>query len=622
MPHNTDSSGGTARRRRRRHLTWLVVGFVGAAVVLVSLYALACVDRAARAAADGKRALLRAEADLRARNVRAANNDLDDAAAAFARVHRDIHELGPLRAVADATPLVRVQLEAAQTYADTGDLLTSAARNVTDAAAQVVDPPDPDVRLSNALVPLRRIQGALQVGIAQLDAANQRVLALNGKRLFGPLDTTRKQLATELPLAEHRAQQAEQGVDALIDFVGGNGPRRYLIFSQNPDEPRPTGGFIGSYGILAGNAGHVHLERYASIESWYLVHPEAAVPPRDAPTAFQFSTPPVRQTLANVNAVADWPTAARLAGAMWQRGGEENVNGVASITPEFLARVLGVLGAVRVPGYPDVVSASNVIARLDYYTHVEAVAPGANRKQFLVELARVVVKELIAAPARQWDPLGQAVAAGFDAREAMAWSNRPNVQNALVDRHWDGTLPQTNGDFFYDAEFAYATKNGQGLRRVFDHVIAIRPDGSARVTTTVKITDSEPPNPSYNIDTESYLTFYGPTGAQFVGSSRPPNATENDLALHPARGWLASALPLHTTTLTFTWNVPHLLVRGSDGAWQYNLLWMHLAAHTGDRLQLRVDLPAGWRWRADGPTGTYALDRDVAGSWAIVTTGS
>jgi hypothetical protein len=595
----------------------VIVGLFVVAIVLLGLFALVRVDRAANAAAAGKRALLRAEDDLRARNIGAARADLNQAAASFARVHHEIRALGPLRAIADATPLVRVQLQAANTYADAGDMLVNAARDVTDAAAEVVDPPNPNVHLSNALVPLRRIQRALNIGIAELDAANQRVLTLNDKRLFGPLSTTRAQLARELPKAEQRAADAYQGVGALIDFVGGNGPRRYLIFSQNPDEPRPTGGFIGSYGILTGRAGHVRLERYASIESWYLAHPEAAIPGTAAPTAFRFAVPPVRQTIANVNATADWPTSAQLAATLWQRGGEPSVNGVASITPDFLARILGVLGPVRVPGYPDLISAGNVSERLDYYTHVEAVAPGKNRKQFLVELARVVVKELIDAPASKWDPLGQAVAAGFDAREAMAWSSGANVQSALQQRHWDGTLPVTLGDFFYNSEFAYATKNGRGVRRDFDHIVVIHPDGSARVTTTVKISDTERPNPAYNIGTESYITFYGPSGARFAGASRKPDATATNLSFHPAVGWLMYAPPLGSTTLTFSWNVPHFLVRGTDGAWHYDLSWLHMPGHVGDRLRLRVELPPGWTWRDGQPRGTYGLDRDLLGSWAV-----
>jgi hypothetical protein len=589
--------------------------FVGA-VLAAGLISFVRVERAIRAATQGKRALLRAEHDLSARNVPATRADLDQAAAAFARVHHEINALGPLRRIADVTPLLRVQLHAALVYADAGDILTQGARNITDAAAAVIHPPDPNVRLSHALDTLLRIRAALDAGIADIETANTRLLSLNGERLFGPLDSTRALLATELPRVQQRAQSANEGVGALIDFVGGHGPKRYLVFSQNPDEPRPTGGFIGSYGVITAAAGRVHLERYASIESWYQTHAWTDIPASLAPTAFRISLPPVHQTIANVNATADWPTAARLAASMWQHGREQPVDGVLSVTPEFLARVIAVLGPVTIPGYPDRITASNVIDRLDYYTHVEVVAPGANRKQFLVALAHVVVAKLLDAPASKWDPLGRQVAAAFNAREAMGWSNDPIMNNALIDRRWDGTLPASPGDFFYDAEFAYATKNGRGLHRTFEHDVTLEPDGSGTVITTLTIADTEPLSP-FNIDSFSYLTFYSPSGATLSQSSRRPDAQEPPLAGHPAMGWDLNAPPLGTATLKFTWHVPQLATRNTNGTWQYQLRWMHLPGHTGDALRLHINLPPGWTWNESPPPTTFSLDSDAVGTWTL-----
>jgi hypothetical protein len=619
MAPRSVSSRRDARSRRTRRIS-LVVGVIillGLAA-LVGLFVFVRADRAARAAAQGKRALLQAENDLSAHRITATRRDLDEASASFGRVHNQIRSLGPLRNFGEHVPFLRVQLRGAETFADAGDLLTKGASGVTDASAAVLDPADPHLPLSAAANDLRGIRAALERGIADINAANARLLTLNGKRLIGPLDTARRQAAKELPVAQRRAESADEGLAALIDFTGGNGPRRYLVFSQNPDEPRPTGGFIGSYGVISTTSGHVTLDRYASIESWTQTHSATEIPATQAPTAFQIPNPPAAQELANVNATADWPTAARLAMTMWQRGGEVPVDGVMTITPEFMARVLGVLGPVVVPGYPETVTSSNVVERIDYHTHVEAVAPGANRKEFIVELARVVVQKLLDAPAATWDPLGRAVSAAFDARESMGWTEQAVVQRAVIDRRWDGTLPATAGDFFYDGEFAYAAKNGRGLKRTFDHVVTLQPDGSGRVTTTLTIANTEPFSQATNIDSLSYLTFYGPSGATLAGSSQPPDASEPPISGHPAVGWVLDAPPLGTTTLTFTWSVPRLAVRQADGSWELPLWWVHLPGHTGDSLRLRVELPSGWKWKGQAPPVAVPLDRDVAGTWAFV----
>jgi hypothetical protein len=607
-----------ARRRGTRRITPLLGGLVVVGfAVLAGLFVLLHAERAAKAAAQGRRALLQAEKDLSAHQIATTRGDLNQASAAFARVHNEIHSVGPLRTVGEHIPFVRAQLRGAEAFADAGDLLTKGASNVTNAAAGVLDPPNQHLPLSQAVDALRQIRVALDQGIADIDAANARLVTLNGQRLIGPLDSARNQAAKELPVAERRAESADEGLAALIDFSGGNGPRRYLVLSQNPDEPRPTGGFIGTYGVISAASGHISLDRYASIESWDQAHPGTEIPPQQAPTAFKIPNPPVPQRLANVNATADWPAAAGLAMTMWQRGGEQPVDGVISITPEFLARVVGVLGPVAVPGYPDTVTSSNVVERIDYYTHVEAAALGANRKEFIVELARVVMQKLLDAPAATWDPLGRALSAGFDARESMAWSKQAVVQTAVTNRRWDGTLRATEGDFFYDGEFAYSAKNGRGLRRTFDHLVTVNPDGSGRVTTTVTIANTEPFSETTNLDSLSYLTFYGPAGATLVSSSLSPDASEPSLSDHPAEGWDLSAPPLGTTTLTFTWSVPKLAVRQADGTWRYQLSWMHLPGHTGDTLHLRVDIPSGWRWKGSPPAAAVPLEHDVMGSWTL-----
>jgi hypothetical protein len=212
------------------------------------------------------------------------------------------------------------------------------------------------------------------------------------------------------------------------------------------------------------------------------------------------------------------------------------------------------------------------------------------------------------------------VSAAFDAREAMAWGQQAVVQRALTAREWAGMLSATTGDFFYDGEFAYAAKNGRGLKRTFDHVVTIQPDGSGRVTTTVTIANTEPFSPTSNIDSLSYLTFYGPAGARLQGSSRLPDAAEPSLSGHPAEGWDLSAPPLGATTLTFTWSVPRLAVRRGDGTWHLQFQWMHLPAHTGDTLRLRVYLPLGWSWKGPAPPAVISLDHDVVNTWAFVPT--
>ncbi|MDQ4069467.1 MAG: DUF4012 domain-containing protein, partial [Actinomycetota bacterium] len=364
----------------------------------------------------------------------------------------------------------------------------------------------------------------------------------------------------------------------------------------------------------------LRLERYDAIEEWTRSRPQADVPPEQAGPPFQYGIPQ-RRTLGNVNNIPDWPQVAQLAANLWRAGGEPPVNGVISFTPGFMAHVLAVVGPVAVPEYDETVDAQNLHDRLEF--HVRRVVPpqGANRKDFVAAVAETVMRKLLDAPASQWEPLGAAMGKAFDNRQAMAWSADPVVARVLADRGWDGAFPATDGDFFYNSEFQYIAKNGRGIRRVYDHHVALRADGGARVTTSLTLTNTLPPDPVTNASTLTYMTVYGPEGAVLdQAASDPFGFKEPALSGHPATGWFRAAAPSGgQTTLKVVWDVPRLAKQVGNGSWEYSLRWLHLPDHTGDVVNLRVDLPSTWRWAGAPPPAQFSLDQEMAGVWRLAT---
>jgi hypothetical protein len=373
---------------------------------------------------------------------------------------------------------------------------------------------------------------------------------------------------------------------------------------------------MGSYGVLTADAGKVRLARYDDSVAWVRDHPTAVIPPDQVGSPFRFYDPPLEETLADTNTTPDWPHAADIALKLWAAGGEAPPDGVVSFTPQFLARILAVTGSVVVPGYNETVTASNVVGRLDYYTHqLPPTTPGLDRKEFLSPLGQAVMAKLLQAPASQWRGLGAAISKAFAARQLLVWSHDQAVQSTLDQRGWNGVLPATDGDFFYDSEFEYAAKNGGGLKRTFDEQVSLRADGSARITTTLTINNTEAPSPVNN-DVLTYYTLYGPTGAVLDPvASDPPFSLEPALAGHPAAGWFRTVAPNSTGTIKVVWDVPGLGQRRSDGSWQYALNFQHIVDNTGDVLNLKVDLPADAHWDGKAPLTQANLDKDIIGTW-------
>lgn len=573
--------------------------------------------QAATAGLAGKRSLLAAEREMNPQRLDSARAHLREAEASFTRMRRHIRGLGPLHPVARITPLVRVQLRGVEAFGDAGILVSRAGRQLADVTSELVSPTEGQLPISRALNQLEQVRESLGAGVTALEIAIRRVEALDGYRLLGPLGGARADLSRSLDRIAGRAVSAREGLDAVIAFAGGGGPRRYLLFSQNPDEVRPTGGYMGTYGVLGARSEGLALERYEPTENWTGTHPDAVVPRDQVPSPFRFfDGDRGRQSLANVNATPDWPTVARLAVDVWQRGGEAPVDGVLSATPAFLARVLAVVGPVAIPRFDEVVTAQNVVERFDFYTREfeEATPRGRLRKTFVAELVRAVLDRALSAPPSQWIGLGAALGRSLEAREVMAWSTDKAVTNVLVNRAWDGTLPSLGGDFVYDSEFEYAAKNGRSLQRTFDHHVQLQADGSALITTTLTLTNSEGPRPT-NPSSLAYHTLYGPVGATVHDSSDPHGMTEPPINGHPSVGWFRAAPPLGTTTVKVAWQAPGIARHLDDGSWVYGLWFMHLPHHTGDVLNLQVDLPPGARWEGPAPPAQSSLNSDVVGTW-------
>jgi len=610
-----------AQRRRgtpgpgSRLLRHPVALLVGAALLAGVAYIALVGVKTLLAERQGRSALIRVQRDLGNGRFEAAQVDLRAARNAFASVGAQLDGLGPVLGLARRTPLVRSQLYAVETFATTGDQLAGAGSQLVDAAVQLRDGRPGESRLASPLPVLGDVEKSLDAALGTLAAAQANVASLLDARLVWPLTSVRNDLIDRLTKVETRAVSAQRGLSSFIAFAGGGGERRYLLLSQNPEEVRPTGGFIGTYGLLTANSQGIDLSRYDPIERWTLSHPRGVVPPDRVTSPFRFSQP-AQQNLANVNTVPDWPQVGALAAEVWERGGEQPVHGVLSITPAFLGRILSVSGPISIPAYGETVTAENLNERLEFQTQQLSQSDPA-RKAFVGSLAQAVMQFVLDAPRELWQPLGTAIGKAFDAREVMAWVRDPAVAQELANRSWDGALPVTQGDFAYPAEFAYAAKNGRSLQRTYDHDVDLRPDGSARVTTTVRIVNSQGPGP-LNPSSLGYITMYGPQGAVLAATSDPPAAPEPTIAGHPAAGWYRAAPPLGETSLKVVWDAPLVAQVTKQGTLRYELRWMRLPDHTGDVLNLHVQLPAGWKWKGGAPPQHSDLVGDISGTWTAV----
>jgi hypothetical protein len=518
-------------------------------------------------------------------------------------------------------PLARTQVRAAESFADAGLDLTAAARRLTEAADRLLEPNDPDTSVEEAIVALEDIQVALDDGVEELRTAAARVTDLDGKRLFGVLEEARDELSRALGPALDRAEGAQVALDGALVFLGADGERDWLVITQNPDEPRPLGGFIGTVGLMRTDGKDPELVQHDGISEWQDRHRGTAISYQDAPPAFAVPEDPEPMRLANTNATFDWASDAAVAMRLWREAGEPEVDGVLSLTPEAMARVVGVLGRVPVPGYDEVLTRRNLEARIDFHVHERGGGNDPQGKQFIEDAAKAVIDAMLDATTDQWVDLARAIGDGFDAREAIGFSNDPAVAKALAIRGWDNQFPVVRGDFFAYGEFAYAAKNGRGLVRTFSHDVTIRPDGSGKVRTEIEVANTDPYDEDFNPNAFSYAVVHGPIESSLGYGSDDWFAEERPVLGHPGAGWVISAPVGGKATLVVEWDVPQIVVARADGSLAYRLDWWRVVGSGKDRLLLDVELPDGWRWEKKAPPASIRLKSDISDEWAIEGSG-
>lgn len=262
----------------------------------------------------------------------------------------------------------------------------------------------------------------------------------------------------------------------LLDLLGGQGTRRFLVVSQNPDELRATGGYIGSVGVLETESGRVRLVRYRSSRAFDTPRELRVVPP----TSFAPYLGTGYWHLAGANWWPSFPDSARQIESFYQLSvPDEPVDGVVALDQVGMAHLLAALGPVTVADYGETVSADTVQAALDRHLHLQHDDDEDVRKAFTGALASAVLQRALAAPRAALPDLVQAVRRSLDEQHLLIFANRSDVARVLAARRWDGGLLPSDGDYLMLVESDIAgTKDSQLVTRDAQYQVDLAaPDG-------------------------------------------------------------------------------------------------------------------------------------------------
>jgi len=208
----------------------------------------------------------------------------------------------------------------------------------------------------------------------QIDEANEAIEAIPEKKLVKPLRDGVIPLKENLPKLKELIDNTLPMLGVIPAVVGFEEPKSYLFLLQNNNELRPTGGFIGTYGILKLQDGEIK-----ELETDNIYNLDRASQPilqEQSPWQIEKYLEQKNWSLRDSNWAPDFPTAAkqalyfyeeenRILSELKEQGQEikgdadviiedtipyQDVDGVFAMTPEIMEEILKITGPVAVEG--------------------------------------------------------------------------------------------------------------------------------------------------------------------------------------------------------------------------------------------------------------------------------
>lgn len=469
---------------------------------------------------DGYANLTQAIADMKAQNFEASGQQFDQAFDKFSQASNDLEDLGG--GLLDATRFFPFtsKVSSGKNAVEAGKHFAAAGQSLNEVVKTFAQLKQSGQLLQgnvSLLEIFRKTENNITAAKTELDAAqkNMDLIALADL----PADKQQKFLLLKESLPQLRLMMENflSSSHIFVELLGGNGPRKYLFLFQNNSEMRATGGFIGSYGLLDIANGHVKKFFIDGIFNPDGQLKEKIVPP------FPIQKISTAWSLHDSNWFPDFPLSARKAISFYEKTGGPTADGVISLTPTLMQKLLKITGPIEMPEYGVTLDSDNFIELTQYKVEVDYDKQDNTPKKILSDLAPLLLEKLLSSK----DPAtisgaAQALLEGLSEKHILFYSQNKEIEDIISTQGWSGKILSTDKDYL---SVINTNINGFKTDAVVDEDIAhsaqIQADGS--IVDTVKITRKHTGGNSefewFNKVNADYLRVYVPEGSQLLEAS-------------------------------------------------------------------------------------------------------
>ena len=393
----------------------------------------------------------------------------------------------------------------------------------------------------------------------------------------------------------------ERLLPVLIEVLGGNGTRTYLIEQVNPAELRPGGGFIGTYSLITASQGTLSVIKGG--DAYELADPRPGPGQPDfipQPTPLREIIPDTSWSFVDSNIFPDFPSNAKAAeNFVVPRVGK--VDAVIAIDYYTVAQMLSLTGPLTIPGF-GTLTASNFVPKIIQLD----VAGAAIHKTVLASVAGPLMERVAALPSDQWPSLLGTLNVLASQRHLQVYFNNATVETEIDRVGWSGnTRPTGTADYMMEVEANYwGNKTNYFLTRRYSIVLTKTGNTLHHVVTVNLVNATVCGSEDRTSYRANFRLFVADSASALTSDLRPvryanPPPPASTLA---ADGWAADvSCGGGTGSATFTYDTPWApSPRGVD-----QIYWQKQPGTIADSIALTWNASAGHSY-----TTTGVLDQD------------
>lgn len=372
------------------------------------------------------------------------------------------------------------------------------------------------------------------------------------------------------------------------DLLGFEEPKKVLVLFQNPYEIRPTGGFIGSYGVVEISKGKI-----ISIRIDDIYNPDGQIDVKKVnvapPEYIKYFLKEDKLYIRNSNYNSDFPTSARTINELFEKSIQERFQTIIAIDTKFIEKFLSTYGGVYLNSYEETITSENFVERAQFHSEFNYQPGVSEKKSFLTSLGSKILEKLMASKPEELAPFIDSLYNLLETKNFQIYTELPFLSRTLSNLEWDGSNITTKGDFLKIVNSNYGGNKVNYLtENKYNYAIrSMTRDGVLRGSLTLEYKNNSKDKAWPYGNFVNYLKVLTPNGAKLTSAKLIlPNGKEVNLmnnillsseGIYQTFETSLSIEPNSTQTLVLEYDLPENFNIVKNKNTSYSLLWQKQA---------------------------------------------